>query len=296
MTAPTIDTTAIKQRHPISALVGGLHQRGRWHIGPCPKCGGEDRFNVKDDEVFLCRQCHPDYGDVIEFVRWLNNMNFAEAVAWLENAPQVVQVAPTKKERTRREFRPLRDGNWHLHPKAVNLWQSYKPLTAETIAAHRLGVGYMPRSKCRHERLLVPIYSKLGLVMVRGRRLHDDDPHKHWLASGGWEGVTLPLYNWQSVRAGEPLFICENPIDALLSTQSGQACVATYASGYWYDEWTQFIVAQQPSVVVLAGDNDEAGRTMNQRIRQRLTLERVRCHDMQWPEGMGDLGQLLAKV
>jgi phage/plasmid primase-like uncharacterized protein len=34
--------------------------------GPCPRCGGEDRFYVRTKEQkFFCRQCTPSGGDVI---------------------------------------------------------------------------------------------------------------------------------------------------------------------------------------------------------------------------------------
>lgn len=41
--------------------------------GPCPKCGGVDRFVFRtDSERFWCRQCHEKPGDVIDFHGWLN--------------------------------------------------------------------------------------------------------------------------------------------------------------------------------------------------------------------------------
>ena len=46
--------------------------------GPCPKCGGEDRFHCKAG-WFFCRQCHPNRGDAIEFVMWLEGCSFLEA-------------------------------------------------------------------------------------------------------------------------------------------------------------------------------------------------------------------------
>ena len=38
--------------------------------GPCPKCGGEDRFYVQK-AFFACRNCHSQHSDVIEFYQWL---------------------------------------------------------------------------------------------------------------------------------------------------------------------------------------------------------------------------------
>src|SRR3990167_7590629 len=42
---------------------------GEW-AGPCPKCGGDDRFHVKA-KSFFCRHCFPlPGGDAIQFVQW----------------------------------------------------------------------------------------------------------------------------------------------------------------------------------------------------------------------------------
>ncbi|MBO0715749.1 MAG: AAA family ATPase [Rhizobiales bacterium] len=60
-----------------------LRRSGQERIGPCPKCGGTDRFsiNVKEN-VWHCRQCKPDSiaGDVIGLVEWLYGDKFEEAV------------------------------------------------------------------------------------------------------------------------------------------------------------------------------------------------------------------------
>jgi putative DNA primase/helicase len=43
--------------------------------GPCPKCGGVDRFVFRtDSERFWCRQCHEKPGDVVDFHGWLKGV------------------------------------------------------------------------------------------------------------------------------------------------------------------------------------------------------------------------------
>ena len=40
--------------------------------GPCPKCGGDDRFVYRtDSKRFFCRQCNEKGGDVIDFHAWI---------------------------------------------------------------------------------------------------------------------------------------------------------------------------------------------------------------------------------
>jgi hypothetical protein len=50
-------------------------------VGPCPVCGGDDRFWIdKDRKHFGCRGCHERSGDGIELLRWLTGCSFAEAL------------------------------------------------------------------------------------------------------------------------------------------------------------------------------------------------------------------------
>ena len=41
----------------------GLKRAGKQWQGPCPNCGGTDRFRVLVDGKFFCRQCCPDGRD-----------------------------------------------------------------------------------------------------------------------------------------------------------------------------------------------------------------------------------------
>jgi hypothetical protein len=49
-------------------------------VGPCPKCGGTDRFSINTvKQLFNCRQCRTG-GDVIELVKFLDGCEFRDAV------------------------------------------------------------------------------------------------------------------------------------------------------------------------------------------------------------------------
>jgi CHC2 zinc finger len=49
-----------------------LARKGSERVGPCPKCGGTDRFSINTKkQVFNCRQCQTG-GDVIKLVRFLD--------------------------------------------------------------------------------------------------------------------------------------------------------------------------------------------------------------------------------
>ena len=62
----TYDTQAIKDLTNLVDLVSQTitlqRVSGEEWAGPCPKCGGEDRFHVSPSMAF-CRQCGPSVRD-----------------------------------------------------------------------------------------------------------------------------------------------------------------------------------------------------------------------------------------
>jgi Toprim domain/CHC2 zinc finger len=71
--------------------------------GPCPQCGGKDRFSINvRKQVFLCRGCAAR-GNVIALVRFLDGCGFHEAVECLtgERAPAPPRPAPAATDAPR---------------------------------------------------------------------------------------------------------------------------------------------------------------------------------------------------
>lgn len=63
--------------------IANLKRFGVERIGPCPMCGGDDRFgvNVRKGQ-FQCRRCEGK-GDVISLVRFVLGLDFPAALEWL---------------------------------------------------------------------------------------------------------------------------------------------------------------------------------------------------------------------
>lgn len=91
--AQPIDAAAIKAAVDLLELCGAdttlrresKHSGGSWS-GPCPRCGGNDRFVVRPlgrsaamPPAWWCRSCHPEPGDVIEYIQWRDGVGFVEA-------------------------------------------------------------------------------------------------------------------------------------------------------------------------------------------------------------------------
>src|SRR5690348_14900222 len=76
--------------HEIARRGIALRRSGVERIGPCPRCGGVDRFSINVKEgVWNCRQCKPDSisGDVIGLVEWLDGCEFVRACETLAQEP-----------------------------------------------------------------------------------------------------------------------------------------------------------------------------------------------------------------
>jgi len=250
-----------------------LHRyRSRWQW-PCPFHAESTpgAFNVYvRSNTYHCYSCQA-HGDGISWLRDYAGLSFEDAVLELCNEPQAHAAA---LQPTPRPAEPaplpswLLDAEQHVrryagHAQAVALWQDYRPLTTKTIAAYRLGYGTLPAyaSACNHPRLVVPLIWNNEIVGLHGRALGCE--------CGKWRGASRHpehgkfLYNHATLKvcAGKPLFILENPADALLMEQEdpGACAVATLGVTMWRDEWTAWLRYFAPSFVIVAYDNDHAG-------------------------------------
>jgi len=82
--------------------IAGLLAQGGELVGPCPLCGGKDRFAINlRSNLFQCRKCDDVAGgDQIALVMQIQNMSFPAALKWLcGDAP--ASVAPEELERRR---------------------------------------------------------------------------------------------------------------------------------------------------------------------------------------------------
>ena len=78
MDTSRIDLLSLAGRYTKLKKVAGTGG-GEWH-GPCPMCGGEDRFQVQpNNKRWACRQCSPRWQDAIELVKAVEGVDFKAA-------------------------------------------------------------------------------------------------------------------------------------------------------------------------------------------------------------------------
>jgi Toprim domain/CHC2 zinc finger len=90
-----------------------LGARLQKHVGPCPKCGGVDRFSVNAKRnLWYCRGCVKG-GDAIELARHVLDIGYLEALAYVDDGEDD-GVGP--------EFNPEPEGPPEPDPRALALW------------------------------------------------------------------------------------------------------------------------------------------------------------------------------
>ena len=147
----------------------GIRLRGAIdRCGPCPLCGGTDRFAINlKKQVFHCRGCKIR-GDVIELVRTLDQCSFLEAVELLRGDRIRQKASPpiaNKQQQTIEQYEA------EQHRKAAWLWLQRKPISG-TIAERYLKargitcllpatLGFLPSRKPEHRPAMIAAF---GLV------------------------------------------------------------------------------------------------------------------------------------
>ena len=258
MAGVTLFQELIQQTHAV------LDRKGEAHF-TCPNCGHESSPNNPhcsfSEKGFYCFSCGSG-GSLNALGRLLLAKSFDTV-----SLPHI-ETKPPKKASC--WLTGALAARFAEHTRRVELWNSYKPITVETMDRMQLGVGVLPYSRCKHERLIVPVWNGPQLVGIRGRQL-DCDCGK-WLASAGWSIDLAPLYNSGALSSGQVIWVLENPVDALVLTERTECVgIATYSVSYWTDAWTRRIIEAQPELVVVAYDNDLPG---NGGADRRLEFER----------------------
>jgi len=236
------------------------------YSGPCPKCGGNDRFHCTKD-WFFCRQCHPKRGDLIEYTSWLNNVSYLEAIktlgngviASLPNEP-IKPIKPVHKPNEWDEAKQLQKaldahkalitGNGKYAQQAREYLQS-RGLTLETARAFKLGCrqATLPNTWDESKKalsypkqlsVLLPWFNHTGaLIAVKHRFLEthnytDKDGKQRTenkTSRGNFAGA---MFGWQAVKGPERcsvLIITEGEINAPSLWQAGNGLVDVLSTG-----------------------------------------------------------------
>jgi hypothetical protein len=113
-----------------------LRRSGAEWIGPCPRCGGRDRFSVNPAKaIFHCRRSGAG-GDVIDLVQYLDEVDFVSAGQMLiEGVAPAHAVSPADAGAEHRQLAH----DW-AHQRALNLWREAVPIEGTPAEMYLRGV------------------------------------------------------------------------------------------------------------------------------------------------------------
>ena len=328
MVTANVDIPTLKARHPLGDTVeaAGVRLRGRGRVrqGVCPfHDESEGSFTVYgDSERFYCFGCG-EGGDVLDFIRRVENLSLPEAIARLDGSPGLAPGAANRPARTRRpraaalpprdpavltaaarfyagRLRRQQEGQTYLASRGVG-----------PVAAARLELGYSPGGGLRQALASCGFSEKRiqdsGLFMDRGVERFAgmvvvpdaSGGLVRWLVGRALEPDARPRF--QALPGPKPVLglgrlgpapplavVAEGVFDWLALTGWGiPSCAALGTQGV---DRVASALRGCPHVF-LAFDNDDAGREATERL---LTLLGRRAAVVTLPQGVGDVGELAA--
>lgn len=236
----------IKTRYNLIKFAGRYtdlkRKTSREHTGPCPSStcrsdpNNEDRFNVQSDK-FLCRVCHPKWGDIVSFVAWYEDCSQLEAMGRLRdntlNLP-IRKQPPAERPRPQRDYRGLAVKSLRVLASAAgNPGRAY--LTGRGIDESTWlawGIGLIECHRWSDDE-----YTKLGwgvaMPWVSGDKVtgvncrllaHEQRYHRFGNVSG--------LFGGHKLTGSDTLIFCEGEINALSIWQAlgGRIDVLSFGS------------------------------------------------------------------
>ncbi len=266
---------------------GNLRQvastHGGEYAGPCPWCGGRDRFRAwPESGRWWCRQCGRQ-GDVIQYLRDMRGMTFKDAVKLVgkdpdqgtmrqgnrKAEPRKSSIPPTPwKERATRFMEGARETLTGAMP-----FLKARGITRKTAEA--AGLGWNPRD----------VYERREIWGLPGERRKDGRQRQLWLPAG----LVIPLIRDRRVLRvrirrpeGDPRYvvvsgsymgpmlwttqirlavIVESELDGLLIRQEAGDKMNVVALGSAQTRPDEATVAllREMDILLIALDFDEAG-------------------------------------
>ncbi len=145
-----MDAKAIPMKEVVFRLgIARLVPAGTEMIGPCPLCGGKDRFGINlRSNLFQCRKCDIAGGDQIALVMQVQNMSFPEALTWLcGDAPATIDPEEMQRRREKAAAADAKqaEGQARYRRYAINdakrIWQRASARECNIVRAYLAARG-----------------------------------------------------------------------------------------------------------------------------------------------------------
>ncbi len=281
------DIRELLSRVSLTALVerysGTGRQSGNTVTYQCPNPAHPDRspsFTVQSTlrgERAKCWSACDFYGDALDFVKWQEGLETAEALKWLRSyIGDPTRPAEPKRfiELARREYPQLSEQPERLDPdteaRILTPYLRSRAWPSSVVEQFELSVviDNYGRYRIRHP-YHQPKPSGEYLITWWQDRATDTSTPK-WLAAKGRPSIP---YNLKALEADsiDTVVICEGAADTITATlalQSSQgiAAIGVPGSNAWRKEYAALLTDKN---VIIAVDNDEAGKHLESAIQDK---------------------------
>jgi len=290
-----MDAREINQTYDLLTLVQQdtrLKKSGAYYIGPCPFCGGRDRFNLTQKANgwrWFCRHCANDgYKTSLDYVMRREGVDFKQALERLGGNAALARRKPAEppvslpdnppaarwQERARQLMKRAEAALWDGRGEKALAWLHARGLHDETIRAAHL--GYIPQSFSDSPEVWGkpnddprPLYLHKGILIpgiVAGQvwylKIRIYNPAAPKDKYRGVRGNRSALYLADSIAPGLPAVFCEGEFDALLLKQEIKDLASVITLGSATNKLnlaTWGIYLLRPSSFLIAYDADAAG-------------------------------------
>ena len=280
MTAAASDAWIEQARAvPIESEVarrGGLELKrsGNELIGPCPKCGGDDRFGVNIvKQVFNCRGCGAK-GDVIDMVQHLDGVDFTAATTTLAgDRPEAKPNGKTNGKDDEQDTIKLTKvfvGKWRYNDKGGELL-----FETRRIEYQKPDGSFVLNKDSKHKKQFFPY------------RIDPRTGEGVWkLKIDGVPDVPVVPYGLPELlkNPSAPVFVVEGELKVHALRKWG--LVATCNAGgaeKWTAEHAEFLRGRDVAIIP---DNDEPGRKHAEIVARSLIGIAKEIHIIELP-GLG---------
>ncbi len=274
-------------------------------------------FDTKTNR-FKCFACGVG-GSVIDLYKDIKGVDVKTAIQELSNGtthyytiPPVPNPTPKKTTKPQEDINGLYESfiTYGGLDKETKAYLLNRGLTGETIKRFKVtGIGdYATANKRLKEtyglptlqeagiygdkgnlifykhKVIIPFYERGKVVFLQGRNLDGKHPKYLNLARDG-----KPMFNaeiLESLPDGDKVYLCEGVFDAMRLAQEGYNAVAILGVTDFTDEKVSLFRRFE---VILALDNDDAGREMTQQIAKLFFLTGKTVSIKQLPDGIKDI-------
>lgn len=326
-----LDAEVLNQQFDLLPLVeqdAQLKREGAWYIGPCPFCGGTDRFNLRHTDQgwkWFCRHCGDGkYHTAIDYIMRRSNCDFKAAItemggnkppergSWMRpqaTPPPISETietpGPLWRERGNAYIEECRQRLWTKAGETAYLWLRKRGLSDTTLAKYRIGFNPEDRFETLEQwglqgdekkvwlarGITIPAIGADGLYYIKTRRPipANSADKKYVKVRGSKPGV----FGWQNMRGAWLAVVTEGEFDCMILDQEAGVEAAVCTFGSTTDSPTLCPTSLLTWTITAAHltlvfDNDEAGREGSARFQEKLPRAKI----LSLPDEYNDVNEM----